>query len=317
MATPLGTNELTSLSERFVMPTLTDNVYRSNLLTFRMVMRNKKLVQGGLHVEVPLIYSKMAAGGAYQGYEQLNITPQDVVKSAAFDWKQYYSFVTVDGLTQLRSDSPQAIVNHLVFKFEIAQMDLADKLGDGLWSTGANPKELDGVQGAVDDGGVLVTYGGLSRTTNTWWRSQDDSTTTILSFPAMQSMFGNCTEGGRHPTLIVTTQANYNRYVALNSGGQAFPTQPGGHDEQLAAAGFTNLLFNNVPVTVDSKCTANHVYFLNETYWDLVVASKVDFRMKEFREPVDQDAMTSLILWAGTLICRNPARQGKLSAITA
>lgn len=317
MATPLGTNELTSLSERFVMPTLTDNVYRSNLLTFRMVMRNKKLVQGGLHVEVPLIYSKMAAGGPYQGYEQLNITPQDVVKSAAFDWKQYYSFVTVDGLTQLRSDSPQSIVNHLVFKFEIAQMDLADKLGDGLWSDGSNVKALDGVQGAVDDGGVLVTYGGLSRTTNTWWRSQDDSTTTILSFPAMQSMFGNCTEGGRHPTLIVTTQANYNRYVALNSGGQAFPTQPGGHDEQLAAAGFTNLLFNNVPVTVDSKCTTNHVYFLNETYWDLVVASKVDFRMKEFREPVDQDAMTSLILWAGTLICRNPARQGKLSAITA
>lgn len=317
MATPIGTNELNSLSERIVMPTLTDNVYKSNLLTFRMLARNKKVYQGGTHFEAPVIHSKFSAGGAYQGYEELTITPQDTVKNAAWDWKQYYSYITVDGLTLLKSDSPHAVVNHLVFKAEQAEMDLVDKLGTGLWSNGAAAKELDGVEGAIDDGGVLTTYGGLSRTTNTWWKANDDSTTTILSQPAMRTMMGNCTSGGRHPTVIATTQANYNRYSNLQSGGQAFPVQPGGHDEQLAAAGFTNLMFENVPMTVDDKCPANHVFFINEDYWDLAVASRVDFRIRDFVVPANQDAMTALILWAGTLICRNPSRQGKLSAITA
>lgn len=317
MATPVGTNELNSLSRRFLMPTLVDNVYRSNLLTFRLLARNKKKVQGGLQIEVPLMFSKFTAGGPYQGFDLLDIVPQDTVKNGAWDWKQYYSAVVVDGLTLIKANSPEAVVDFLSALFEQAQHDLIDKIGDGVWSNGSNAKAIDGVTGAVDDGTVLATYAGLARASNTWWRANVDSATATLTLSAMQTMFGNCTEGGRHPTLIVTTQANYNRYVGLNVSGQAFPSQPGGQDEQLASAGFTNLLFNNVPVTVDSKVPANHLFFLNEDYISFVVSDQADFTMKDFREPINQDAMVSQILWAGNLIFSNLARQGKMTAVTA
>lgn len=317
MATPIGTNELSSLSHRFILPTLVDNVYRSNLMTFRLIARNKKRIQGGIQIEVPLMFSKFTAGGPYQGFDLLDIVPQDTVKNGAWDWKQYYTAVVIDGLTLIKANSPDAIVDMLNALFEQAQHDLVDKLGDGIWSTGSNVKAVDGIIGAVDDGTVLATYGGLLRSANTWWRGNVDSATATLTLAAMQTMFGNCTEGGRHPTIIATTQANYNRYVALNVSGQAFPSQPGGQDEQLASAGFTNLLFNNVPVAVDSKVPANHVVFLNEDYINLVVASAADFAMKDFREPVNQDAAVSQILWAGNLIFTNLARQGKMTVVTA
>lgn len=318
MATPIGTNVINSISRRWIIPWLYDQIYNSNLMFFRVNSRNKKILQGGLQIEVPLVYSEFAAGGFYSGYDLLDISPTDNVKNAAFDWKQAYVPVTLSGLDLIRSDSSEAIANWLSFYFEAAQTQLAENLGDGVWSdVVSNSKSVDGLKGAIDDGTVATTYGGLSRTTNTWWKSQIDSSTTTLSLTAMQTMFGNCQQGGRHPTILVGTQANYNRYWVLSTAGQAFPVQPSGHDEQLAQNGFTNVLFNGVPLCVDSHVPANHIFFINEDYLYLYVNPKADFSMREFREPTNQDAMTALVLWAGNLLLTNCVRQGKMTALTA
>lgn len=318
MATPIGTNEINSISRRYIYPTLVDNIYRSNLMFFRLNSRNKKILQGGLQIEVPLVYTRFAAGGWYQGFDLLDVSPSDTVKNAAFDWKQAYVPVSVDGLTLIRADSPDAVVNFLSFYFENAQTELAEILGTGVWSdVVSNNKVIDGLRGAVDDGTVAATYGGLARASNTFWRSNVTTITPPLSLTTMQTMFGSCTEGGRHPTIIVTTQSVWNLYWALSTGGQSFPSQPQGQDEQLASNGFTNLLFNGVPICVDSHVPASQMYFLNEDYIYLYVNPRADFNMKEFREPVNQDAMTSLILWAGNVCLTNCARQGKLLGVTS
>jgi hypothetical protein len=317
MATPIGTNEINSISRRYIYPTLVDNVYRSNLMFFRLNARNKKVLQGGLQIEVPLVYARFAAGGFYQGFDLLDVSPSDTVKNAAFDWKQAYVPVSVDGLTLIRADSPDAIVNFLSFYFEQAQTELAEILGAGMWSVANAVKSVDAIPTAVDNGTLAATYGGLARGSNPFWSANVSGITPPLSLAAMQSMFGTCTEGGRHPTLIVTTQAVYNLYWALSTGGQAFPVQPGGHDEQLAQNGFTNLIFNGVPIAVDSHVPASQMFYLNEDYIYLYVNPRADFNMKEFREPVNQDAMTSLILWAGDVCFSNLQRQGKQTGITS
>lgn len=317
MATPIGTNEINSISRRYIYPTLVDNVYRSNLMFFRLNARNKKVLQGGLQIEVPLVYARFAAGGFYQGFDLLDISPSDTVKNAAFDWKQAYVPVSVDGLTLIRADSPEAIVNFLSFYFEQAQTELAEILGAGIWSTAGATKSVDSIPAAVDNGTLAAVYGGLSRAANPFWQANVTNITPPLALPAIQAMFGTTTEGGRHPTIIVTTQAVYNLYWSLSTGGQAFPVQPGGHDEQLAQNGFTNLIFNGVPVAVDSHVPASQMFFLNEDYMYLYVNPRADFNMKEFREPVNQDAMTSLILWAGDICFSNLQRQGKLTGVTS
>src|SRR5215471_6556323 len=318
MATPIGTNEINSISRRYIHPQLVDNVYRSNPMFFRLNAMNKKMLQGGLQIEVPLVFTRFAAGGFYQGYDLLDVTPSDTVKNAAFDWKQAYVPVSVDGLTLIRADSPEAIVNFLTFYFENAQTELAEILGTGVWSdVVTNNKVIDGLRGAVDDGTVATTYGGLSPSANVWWKSQFDASTATLTLASMRTMVGNCSEGGRHPTLLVGTQLNYNRFWNLVQPSQAFPVQPGGHDEQLAQAGFSNLLFDGIPFVVDSHVPANHIFYLNEDYIYLFVNPRADFNMKEFREPVNQDAMTSLILWAGNVVLSNCQRQGKMTSVTA
>jgi hypothetical protein len=319
--TPIGTNTVTALSRRLILPRITDNVYNSNVLFYRWYHANKFAQQGGTQIEAPLMYKPMAAGGAYQGYQLLNVTPTDSIQNGAWAWKQYYSPVTVDGLTLLRADSPLAIADFIATQLKQAEMDLSDQLGTGLWSDGTNAIAIDGVIEAVDAGSVASTYGGITRSGNTWWQAQIDSSTTTLSLEALQNLFGSTQQGGRAPTIIMSTQANYNRYWNLNLAPQQFPVQPGGKDMQLAQAGFENLLFNGVPWLVDSHIpttgTEGNIFFLNEDYVEMIVSTRGDFHLQPFQTPVNQDAMTALLLWAGNLVFTNVQRQGKFTAIAA
>lgn len=329
MATPIGQNVLTSISRRFIMPTVTDQVYRSNAFWYRLDRANKRTVKGGTQIEVPLLYSRFSSSGFYTGFDLLDTTPQDIVKNAAFDWTQAYVTVTVDGRSLAINDSPESIASVVRTYFTAARMEMDELLGNGTFSAITDQTGINGIQGAIDNGTIAATYGGLGSrtTTNAFWSPRSgalDTSTTTLNLGAMQTVFGSITDGNRHATLLLGTQGNYNRYWALNQVAQRFPTQPMGSDEQLAKAGFTNLLFNNAPFVVDSHVnttrggtTGDSLYFINEEYWELVVKNGRDVVLEDFQRPINQDAYSAPMFWMGQLVCSNVQLQGLMSAITA
>lgn len=322
MATAIGTNTVTSLARQYIIPEITDNIYGSNVLFFRLNAANKKSVQGGTQIEVPLMYQRFSAGGPYQGFDVLDVAPSDTIKNGALDWKQYYVPVSIDGLTLVKVDSPLAIANTIKVQFEQAQMEMAEWLGTGLYTDGTtNTKHIDGLKGAVDETSVLTTYAGISRTSNTWWKCQIDSSTATMTMAALNTFYGLCGKGGRKSTLIVSRQEQYNRFWALNQTLQRYISGEG--DAQLAQAGFQNLVLNGTPWVVDDhvfdgpNSSNSAILFLDEAYIDLAVSPRGDFYMEDFQTPVNQDAMTAKLLWAGNLIVKNVARQGKMTALTA
>jgi hypothetical protein len=308
------------------MPDVVDFVYRSNVVTFRLLAQNKKIVQGGTQIEVPAMYQAFTNGGPYQGYQLLDVAPNDTVKNLAFDWKQQYVPVSIDRLSLIKLNSPEAVANGIGLLFAQAQMQMVDNLGTGVWSDAVtDPIQIDGLKGAVDAGTITTTYGGLTRASNTWLNSTVDATTTTLTLVALQSLFMNATEGGRAPTLIASRAMQYNRLHNLlgAAGTQTHPVMAGGHDEQLASAGFTNVLYNNTPWVVDShvpdgatNASNSDIYMLNEDYIQLVTNPMADFYLEDFQVPINQDAMVAKILWAGNLVVMNTQRQAKMTTVT-
>jgi hypothetical protein len=194
------------------------------------------------------MYAKPNSGGWYTGAEILQTVPFDVVQDGSMPWAQLYDNVTVDGLTLNQAESDEKAMDYLTAQFEMSKLDWLDNLAGGFWSDGSNAKSMVGILAAVDNGTVAPTYAGLTRSSNTWLNSQEDSTTTTMTLNALNNLFGSCTTGGRAPTLIIGTRANYIRYQNLNVTIQQFPTAPGRCvDQQFAAAGFDHLVFNNVP----------------------------------------------------------------------
>lgn len=330
MATAIGVDTLTAVTRHYVLPVITDNIYSSNVLLYRWYKANKKIVQGGTQIEVPVLYSRFAAGGTYRGFEVLATTPSDTVKNLVFTWKQHYVPWSIDGLTLVMNDSPLAIASIVALQSQQAYMEMAENLASGLFQNAASGdvKDIDGIGGAVGNAAVGDgSYAGITRSANSWHNSQVDASTGTLTFAALQSNFGLATKGGQHPTIYLSRQEQYNRFIALHASttgwGISQQRSPLGHDELLASAGFTNATFNNVPWVVDShvddgpSSSNSKIYALNENVFNIVVSPRADFYMEDWQKPVNQDAYVSMLLWAGNVVCQNAALQGVLTNVSA
>jgi hypothetical protein len=324
MPTIIGTDTVTSISRRVILPTITDVAYAGNALFYRLNAANKKQIAGGTHVEAPFITSKWANGGWYTGYDELDVTPNDTVVNGGWDMKSAYVPVTVDGTTLTKCNTPEAVVNLLSLQWDQARMKMADVLGDGVYSDiVSDSKKIDGLKGVVDDGSVSTSYAGLVRSANTWLNAQRDSSTSTLTLAAIHTMISSCSVGGHSPTLILSRKEQWNRVWTILQLLQRFQIQPVLSDQQIGSAGYTNLYVDNIPMMIDDKVfdgpntTNSAILFLNEDFLDLYIANGIDFEMEDFARPINQDAMTAKLYWRGNLICTRPNVQGIMTNVSA
>ncbi|MFG0329857.1 MAG: phage major capsid protein [Phycisphaerales bacterium] len=331
--TIVGVDEVTSLSRRIIVPYITDQAYPSNALFFRLNAANRKRYEGGTHFEVPLLHQMQTNGGAYDGEGEViaDIAAQDNVKNMAFEAKYYQVPITLYERTLDRMNTSLAIANEMRVRATDAKMKMADLVGtdvsQSLGSSGAGAvlKQVTGLAAIIDDGTNAANYGELVRASNTYLNAQVDSATTAMTLLALRTMVGNCTFGAHSTTLIRSRVEQYNRYWALVQANQRFNVGDAGSDTALGAAGFRNLLFDNIPWVVDSKvedgtgaggATNSQIEFLCETVMEIATIGSGEFSMTDWRYKIDQpSAMTAFLKWKGELICSAPQLQGKFTAI--
>jgi hypothetical protein len=91
-------SELASTTIERYSPKLADNVLESNAILYRMKEKgNIKLLDGGESILENLKYAENGTWKWYNGYETLDVSAQDVLTSANFDWKQGNANVTIPG----------------------------------------------------------------------------------------------------------------------------------------------------------------------------------------------------------------------------
>jgi len=321
MVTPTGVDTITSISRRVIREEATDVFYLGSPFTYRLFRQNRVVRRGGLHIESRFIYQGWATGGAFYGPEVLNVEPSDNEISGAWDWKEYYSNVTLDQRSLIRADSEYAVANYVVEQCELAKMDLRDKIAYGIWSDGTNYKAIDGLYEVVDNGTIDANYAGLSRSSYPFLKAQVDSTTTTLGMNALNSLWDLSSKGARAPTITVSTRANLTRYENLLQA-QVQYTQPTSVvDQTFANGGFSGGWYRNQPWLVDEHInptgTEGLLFFFNENYFELVVNQNGDFEVGDFQQPTNQFVIVSLIYFAGNLICTNPQVNGKFTALAS
>lgn len=301
-------DELSSITSAYFVPKLVDNIFASNTLLARARKKWYNTRSGGTKVIVPVAYAQSTAAGWYNGGDTLTITANDQVTAAEFDWQQAYAAITITGRDEIINSGKEQMVDFVKSKVQLAEKTLTDTIGTGIYNAGTTTNAIVGLRLAIDSAG---TYGGINRTSYSWWSAQEDSTTTALSLPLMQGIFGDCTIGNSKPSVITTTQDLFDIFWGKLQPQQRFA------DSKTADAGFQNLLFNGTPVIVDGHCTAAHMFFINEDYIKFEVQSERNFTFKPFVRPTNADNATAHILWMGALCVDNCRMHGKLGAITA
>lgn len=296
---------------------LADNVTNHNALLRHLKDKGQiKETSGGRVIVEELEYAENATFQRYSGYEVLDISPSDIMTAAEFNWKQYAVNVTWSGLEAvIQNAGKEKFIDLVGSRIRNAEKTMANNLAVDIYSDGtaSSGKQIGGLELLVADAPTSGTVGGIDRSTYSWWQNQIVNTSTISATNIqkyLNTLWIECTRGADTPDIIVMDDAYFNLYWQSLQTNQRFTS------DRRAAAGFTNLLYMDVPVffekSADGGISANHAYFLNTDYIRMRVHPRRNMTPLREKTSVNQDATVIPILWAGNMTISNSSLQGVL-----
>lgn len=334
MASP-GLSELITTTLWNRTGQLRDNVTKNNALLYRLNKKGKMVgVDGGRSILEELEYAENGTFMWYSGYENLNISPSDVMTAAEYQWKQASVGVAISGLEQIQNAGKERVINLLAKRIENAEKTMENSIAVSLYSdgTGAGGKQIGGLDLLVATDPTKGTVGGINAATWAFWRNAtlDTATNPIgkLSKDTVQAYFNKMailtTRGRDRVDMIVTGNTVYTAYLESLQAIQRITTD----GSELAGAGFTALKYfgagQSTDVVLDGGigggCPADRAYFLNTDYIYFRPSTKRNFvPLDGDRVIPNQDAIYRLIVWAGNMTVSNRSLQGVIfnSAPTA
>ncbi len=316
MASP-NLSEIITTTLRNRSGELADNVSKGNPLLNKLKEKGGWKPATGRTIVQELEYAESAFQW-FSGYELLNITPSDVLSAAEFNWKQGAAPLSISGLERdVQNTGKEAIINLLESRIKVAMKTLKNNVTIGMYSdgTGSAGKAIGGLQLLVADTPTSGTVGGIDRLNYTFWRNQsfdcsDTAATTAANIQSyMNEVFLRCTRGDDKPDMILADRTKYKFFWSSMQAIQRVTSD----GNSKADAGFTSLAFaNNVPVYYEDSTgiPSGNMYFLNTDYIFLRYAPDRLFEAAEAVRPVNQDAETVVIHFAGNMTCSNCSLQG-------
>ena len=184
-------------------------------------------------------------------------------------------------------------------KMEQLRLSFDKQVNVMLWAdgTGNSGKDFLGVQAIIGNTGVL---GGIDSATETWWQSKVVASAISLSTTAgiktLNSVLNSLKLAKSKPDFEFTTQANYESYEALAVPNITFT------DLRLAELGFEAVSHKGAELMFEDNVPANRWYFINSDHLEFVQKDNRWMKLLPFRQPVNQDAKTALVVSMGNLI---------------
>ena len=305
---------------------IADNVLKNNLLLAKLNQRgNVKPFSGGSVIFQELSFAENGNASWYSGYDLLSVAAQDVISAAQFNIKQLAVPVVISGLEQLQNSGSEAMIDLLESRISVAEATMQNYIAQGVYSdgTGSGGKTITGLDAAIPTTATASqsdTYGGISRSTWAFWRTQTTTGTDISSATKVQTVmnaqWATQIRGSDRPDLIIMDPVYWADYVASLQAIQRF-TDPG-----TASLGFPTIKYMDADVGLDGGiggfATTKTAYFLNTKYIFLRPhkARNMVALNPSRRYSVNQDAEVQILAWAGNLTCSGAQFQGRNIATT-
>ena len=151
---------------------LADNVSDHIPLLKLMRLKGAVKLRGGDSIVLPVL-SEFANAQSYSGSDTIDITKQDGISAAEYNWKQTVCPVVIEGIEKARNMGPDRVIDLMDALFMQSELSIEDKVSEMIFGdgTGNSGKDMLGLQAIVDDDPTTGTLGGINRATNSFWRN--------------------------------------------------------------------------------------------------------------------------------------------------
>lgn len=341
-------NTLLSTTFNNARDEIADNIFRKSAFWAKMQMEGRKdLEDGGAKLQRAVEYGVNSTIGSYEGFETVDLTPQDVVTDAFERWAEVAGSVSVSQRDKDINKGRARVINFLETLTRNLEKSYGQKMNEyALKPTGTNYAAGNGGKDPVPLSVICSlaanTCHEIAESTYSWWAPQrklsttsDDTATTSTVFKnEIRNFYNTCSRNNEgSPNLILTGQETAETIEA------SMEAQVRYQQTELASLGFGgNVRINRadvvwdqiVPGTAanpgdapansafldhdDSNLDEEIAFFLNTDYLKWVAHQDRDMVMTPFVDAHvnGQTASSALMLCMGNLMCTNRRTQGIL-----
>lgn len=280
---PSNVTTLLSLSMEKRKKDIADAVF-NQIPTFEFLNSEGRVLEdGGVSIVAPLMTSRSTAAGFYDGYGELDVTPQDPFTSTQYKWKQAYASISVNGREVAQNQGAGRIANLVESKQMHAEKSLKDVINEGLHASSPGSEDITSLVTLID---ATSTIGDINSTSNSYWQSLVTTGGVFASqgVADWRTTANTLMLRGGSPKLILTTQTVHEAYE-----GTLVPQKRYANDS-TGNARFNDIMFGDMKVRFDGQCASGVSYFLDPNALALYVHENRNFTLDEWVKIPDQDA---------------------------
>lgn len=329
-----------------------DGVFKSNP-TFAALKAKGTKQQGGVQIQVNLMYGKNTTVDSVSRYQLIDTAPQDGIEPAYYSWAEYAGSISIDKLSESQNMGTPQIQKLVREKVMQLTSSYSERMNEDLWDaeytiagpvTGNSGKNLISIPLLINSYPTnAADVGGIDQSAKSYWQnkaanSATETTTTWAKLnQEMRNMYNNVSKGyGGTADMIICNQGAFEAYET----GLDYKVRYTA--DEVATAGFESIKFKSAKLFWDehvpdgegdgtngynwdhasySDVTGGTMYFINTKFLDLVTLTGMDFAPEGFQKMPNQLARTCLYGFAGQLVASNRRKLGVLyginSALTA
>ena len=288
------------------------------------LLSSAQVASGGLSpITAPLQGSPMVSGQwvDYSGsFNQPGNMP--ALQNAEFDLKAYCTpipFLGFEGLVQV----DYSIVPLIDARMNDATNVTIDAFATALYNNIANTQQLVGLPGAIDDGTFLTNYGGISRTTNTFWKSvyvHNGGATTPTRNLMLQYIAQVTKTTGEMPTIGIMGFGTWTLLAQDFTPQERYPITPsdsGTSANFVGHSSFQALDIAGIPFYADPYAPEGTLFLINTNYLSMFLHEAAAFAFTGFEStlPNNQFGYISAILSLLELVNVKCKAHGKIDGL--
>lgn len=331
-----------AVTNQYLAPRWMDLILRDNYFFGKLMQKTKKW--NGSQMLFPIKYQKGTASVAFNGFDLLPISQTPVTVNMTMYPTFVATNVALAGSDLSINSTPMATLDLMKTMMESRAQDAADDLGNFLQGDGTSfgGKAPMGLTGAVDDGTVLSSYGGLSRATYSGLNSTVTASGGTISLVKVRTLWNAISDGPVQPNFIVTDYTTWGYFEQLQT-----PFQRNNMDFSPAqrtvasTSGYSEQRWDGMIISRDKKVTTGYFYMLNldvlnwyalkwykgntvspkaknikeNVYMDSIYAPGDTFTWTGMIQAYNQGTVNGFMIVGGQLINEAPFRNGVLTGI--
>lgn len=322
--------QLLSTAMAYRKPGLEDLVSNSDPVWNTIRENGNYRPYSGPEIRVHLLINKQDAQW-FTGYDKLKNSPIELVNDAVFTPTNIAVPISFNGTELLANEGTTRVMDIMEVAMDGAEISMRDALEVGILSdgTGFNGRQMVGLAAAVPTVTNTGTYGGISRVTNSIWRTTTydansafpdigtnvDSTTIR---PMLSRILAQRSRGNRAADLLIMSEQHFSALEQSMVAHQRIV-----NETRLGKLGFSALEFIGsgkraqavLASGLNTSMPANTTYGLESRSLFLYYhpSRNMDTLFDgDGAMPINQDAIAQYLVWNGQFVLGNPLFSWKL-----